>query len=454
MAASSTISSSGSAHSAHQSDWLIRGLTILILLLPISVTFFYVRAFAVEIPMWDDWDFIVPQMSHLAAGQFQLSDINGQVNDGLVLGPEAAILLLARPTSFQILTGVYLSYLFVSGCLLVLFLFFRLLRLPGRWSILWFLPVSLLFMGWRHSESLLHTANIVQTMSILFSLAALYGCTQAYRVRIFFAVAVLCAWIGSFSFAVGLIVWPLGATYFALAGAGKEPPGRAIRYVAGWSMFAAVCAVCFFFDHTSLLVPWPTGISFVLANLEAATKYLLIYLGSPFSNSPPQASMAGIAVLLILLPSVFFAFAKASRTEGLLPVLLLPAFTGCAALAVVQSRLGLGIGQAIAPRYVIHSILGPIGAYFCLLALSRAVKPCRYLLAALLALFVIGIFNSYSSGLADGRNDWSKSAACAKVLKDFHRQDPKALSCAYPDGASIIGRTLILEKYRLSLFRQ
>src|SRR5438132_7912783 len=161
------------------SEWPSQWLTIIILLLPVSVTFLYVQEFAVEIPMWDDWDFIVPHIQHLAAGQLQWSDINVQHNDALVFFPELVALGLARATGYQLTAAIYVSYLFLCGCLILLYLLFRLLRLPGRWSVLWFAPIALLFLGWRQSDSLLWSTMLMQTMALFFSLATLYCCTQA-----------------------------------------------------------------------------------------------------------------------------------------------------------------------------------------------------------------------------------------------------------------------------------
>jgi hypothetical protein len=434
--------------------WPDLWITIAVLVLPLLATLSYVAAFSVEIPMEDDWDFFIPHLAHVAAGQFQWSDINVQNNDGLVLVPEIAVLLMSRVTSYPILFNIYLSYFCIAGCLLVLYLFFRLLRLPGRWSVLWFLPVSVLFMGWRQSDSLLQSPNVAQTMAICFALASLYCCTQAYRVAAFFPAAVLCAWLGSFSFVFGLFVWPLGAIYFLAAGASEEPVERTARYLAGWLILAGTCGLCFFFDHAPHVVPWPTGPSFVFANLKAAGTYLMIYLGSGFSQNAKQAEHMGILLSAIGLPVFLFALCRTRKVTGLLPVLLLVGFVGIAAAGVVQSRLGLGIEQAFAPRYVIHSVLATIGVYFSALALMRHFRLFRYVAFAFAILMTVGSFRSYTSGLADGRKLRAQTTACAQLLKDIRHGDKAQLTCTYPDPNVVLERLPMLEQYHLSLFRQ
>jgi hypothetical protein len=432
----------------------IQALQFLFILLPVLITFLYIRTFAVEIPMWDDWDLFIPHFHHLAAGQLQWSDINSQHNESLVAFPLLVALSLAKLTGGQLLAEAYLSYLFLCGCLFFLFRFFRLLRLPGRWSVMWFLPVSVLFLGWRQSEGLLWSAHLVNSMSLFFFLAALYCCTQAYRVPIFFPTAILCAVIASFSMASGLLVWLFGAIYFAVVRPKDAPAERVIRRFVGWVVLGAVCSACFFLDYTPHLVPWPTGIAYVLANLRAAGEYALIYLGSSLSRSPQQALYAGIAFLLIALPSLFVALKKAREVDGLIPVLLLIGYVGTALGSILMGRLGLGVEQGFASRYVTLEALAPISVYFCLLALAHKITACRYLAGAMAALLVVGIFNSYGLGLEDGRKERARRTDCANAVKDFRHQDRNRFSCAYPDPGVVLERAPWLEKDHLSLFHE
>ena len=55
-----------------------------------------------------------------------------------MLFPVAASRILSKITGGRMLAIIYLSYVFLCGSLVLLFLFFRMLRLPGRWSVLWF----------------------------------------------------------------------------------------------------------------------------------------------------------------------------------------------------------------------------------------------------------------------------------------------------------------------------
>ena len=442
------------ASSAVRSDQFAWYVQVISLFLPVLLTFFYVRSFSVEIPMYDDWDLFVPHFHNLAAGNLQWSDINSQHNESLVAFPVAASLVLAKLTGGRLMAVTYLSYLFLCCALGMLFLFFRMLHLPGRWSAPLFLPASLLFLGWRQSDSLLWGTQLPNTMALFFVLAALYCCLQVRRGPIFFAAAMVCAWIASFSMVSGSFVWLLGVPALATGGWDGASLQSTVRRVAGWLLLGGVCATLFILDFRPYTVGWPTGVSFVQQHPLDAARYAFIYLGAPLSATPRQALFAGMALALIALATASLAWRKALQTDGIIPALLLTSYVGVALVALLGRRLGLGIEQGFAPRYVTMGALAPIGVYFCLLGLARRVRACRYLAVGMLSLLVFGIFNSYLSGLADGRTEWARRTACAEVLKNFRKVDHSRLLCTYPDPGIVLDRAPLLEQYQLSLFRR
>ena len=433
-------------------DRVLWRIQILFVFLPVLLTFLYVHNLSVEVPIDDDWDLFVPHFEHLAAGQLQWSDINSQHNEALVVFPLAVSLVLARITGGRLLAVTYMSYVFLCGVLGVLFLFFRMLHLPGRWSVLWFLPASLVFLGWRQSQGLLWSTHLANTMALFFALAALYCCMRVRRAPIFFAAAIICAWIASFSVTSGLLVWFWGAVALLISGTGKRRFDQLLRHFVGWVVLGAVCGLSFFFDVAPHRVPWPTGISFVLANPAAAIHYALTYLGSPLATTPLRAFFAGTVFVSMALPVVFLTWKRIRTDDGVLAGLLVAGYAVSTVVPVLIGRLGLGVEQAFSSRYVTLGALAPIGIYFCSLGLARTVTACRYLAAGMFLLLAVAIPNSYSSGLADGRKEWARRIGCAAAVRDFHHIDPRQLTCAYPAPEVILERAPFLEQYHLSLF--
>jgi len=435
-------------------DNRVRFLRMLLVFLPILATFAYVRSLAVEVPMWDDWDLFIPHFQHLAAGQLQWSDINTQNNESLAAFPMMASLALAKLSGGRLLPIVYLSCCFLGGSLVFLFLFFRMLRLPGRWSDLWFLPAGLLLMGWRQGDSLLWSTDLLNTMALFFILASLYFCLQACRIPIFFSAAVLCAWIASFTMASGLLVWFCGAVALTATVCRQTQPEREIGKIIAWLVLGAACVLCFLGDVAPHAVPWPTGISYVAGHWRDAIRYSLVYLGGSLSANPYEALRIGFAFVLLAIPVLLTAVRHLRKRSSIWPGLLLSGFVAMALVPLLNGRLGLGVDQAFASRYVTLSALAPIGVYFCSLALADSVRIGRYLAVAMVLLLAGGIYNSYSSGLESGRLESLKRTDCAAALRNFRQVDRARLACGYPDPGVVLERAPGMERYHLSLFGQ
>jgi hypothetical protein len=412
---------------------------IAIVFLPILLTLFYVVRLSVELPWSDDWDLFVPPLYHQATGSLHWNDYNAQHNESLMLFPVAASLALARFTGGRMLAITGLSYFFLCSSLVVLFLFFRTLRLPGRWSVLWFLPVSLVFLGWRQSEALLESTHLVNTMSLFFALAALYSCTQASRTPAFFMAAIVSGWIASFSMASGLLIWLPGA--IALSAVRR-------RLAVLWLISAALCAAMFAYDRAPYDVPWETGISYILAHPVDAIGYVLTYFGAALGGTPSQTMWAGAIFLMISVPVIGLSL----RKRALAPGLLLASYPLLALLALLDRRLALGMDQAFDSRYVTLAALLPIGVYFSALMLAGTTQAGRWLAAAMVMLMAFGIVSSYRSGWVEGRQQRDSMTACAAAVGHYREVDRQALDCAYPDPDVVYQRAGWLEQYRLSLF--
>ena len=426
-------------------------MLVTIICVPLLITLLYVRAFAVELPQLDDWDILGRQLRFIATESLSWSDINVQLNESIILFPQLVYLAIAKLAGYQVLIPIYISYAFLSGCLLMLYLFFRLLDLSGRWSMLWFLPVSLFFMSWRQSEGLLWSTHLVNTMALFFSLLALYCCVNAYRSRASFLSAIAFAWVASFCMSSGLLVWPLGWIYLTVPGR-KEIPKPRFLYIASWSIFGLACATCFSLLQARYAVEWPTGIGYVFAHPGMAAQYCLNYLGSPFCNDEKTVYAGGVFVLIAAL-SVYLTIKKTLLQDGSRAALLLVALVVIALCLLLTRRLGMGPEQALSSRYVTLGSLAPVGVYFCLLALMRRTSVARYLMAPMVALFLLSVANSYVNGLKEGRASWKDATDCAAIVRNFHHREPSELGCAYPDPQSILDRAVFLERRHLSLFR-
>jgi hypothetical protein len=433
--------------------WGWRAATCLALCLPVLATFLYVRAFAVELPYADDWGLVIPQLPHLETGALTWEDINILHNESVVLVPQLAGLAAAKIVGYRAVVLIWISYSFLCSSLFVLFLLFRQLRLPGRCGALWFLPVSIFFMGWRQSEGLLWGAHLVNTMALFFSLLALHCCARAQCVRGFLAGAVVSAWAASYSMASGILIWPVGWIVLAVLGPTESSRARLWR-VLGWTLAGAVCMACFILDRPIGPIGWRTGVIYAGSNLGAAVKYILTYLGSPFNHDPGLALRAGAVFAMVAGLTVYFTIREVPREAGVPAGLQLVLLVALALVPLVAFRLDLGAEEAVSSRYVTFGSLAPIGVYFCLLAMRPKIQAARYLLAAMAVLFALGAVDSCRSGLADGRENRAYEIDCAAVVRDFRRHAPEEISCVNPDPQGILSYIAYLESHHLSLFKR
>jgi hypothetical protein len=153
----------------------------------------------------------------------------------------------------------------------------------------------------------------------------------------------------------------------------------------------------------------------VILHSPDAARYVLMYFGAALGGTPSQAIWAGIVLLLIAVPVFHLGLRKQLLSPGLLPA----GYALLALLARLDRRLGMGVDQTFDSRYVTLAALLPIGVYFCALALARATRAGRYLVAA---------------------------------VRNFRRIDHQALAWAYLDPGVVFERAAWLERYRLSLF--
>lgn len=400
--------------------------------------------------MWDDWDLFVPHFHNLATGDLHWSDINAQHNEYIVAVPLLVSLASAKLTGGRLLAVTYLSYAFLCGSFGLLFLLFRMLRLPGAWSDLWFLPAGVLFLGWRQADSLLWSTHVVNTMTLFFILATLYCCTKFSSAPVWFGAAILFAWLASFSMASGLLVWFPGGLALA-ASTGLRFDQRA-RATAWWLVMGVACWLCFFLDVAPHPVPWPTGLSFVLSHPLEGAQYALVYVGGSLGATSLQALYLGFVFACLALLVLVLAVRYRGTTQETLPGLLIFGYVAMVIPPLLSSRLGLGVGQAFSNRYVTVSAVAPIGIYLGSLALASSIPTCRYLRLAMLLLLAFGVFNSYRTGLVDGRLENLKRTACAAAVKNFRNVDRSSLACGYPDPGVVLERAPWLERYHQSLF--
>lgn len=262
-------------------------------------------------------------------------------------------------------------------------------------------------------------------------------------------LALLCAWIASYSFANGLMIWPVGFIVLILK-------NNSVNKVALlWLALALLCFASYFIDS-----PVKSS-SQTLAALDYLT-YLSAYLGSPLVSAASSSSIGVALVGAGLASSLLFMF---YRQQQPFPKQVLP-FIGCLLFGLLSAtltsiaRMHYGIDQALDSRYTTFSLffwLGLIGLIFY--NLKYTFKPGNGSLNIYAVALVFIVFSGLKASW-DHRIDFEDrgkilSLYSQDLRKDvsLNNQNPR-LDLFSPDRDFTIQQTLILKKYNLSLFKE
>ena len=105
-----------------------------------------------------------------------------------------------------------------------------------------------------------------------------------------------------------------------------------------------------------------------------------------------------------------------------------------------------------ASRYTTLTLLGVVGLYRCSLALNP--ERLRALAAgAIAALIFVGIFSTLDTSYPAGTEARRQRREMREALLVWRTKSDDVLASLYPDGAEVRQRAAVLERLRLSVFR-
>lgn len=161
-----------------------------------------------------------------------------------------------------------------------------------------------------------------------------YFLTKSYNNKIYFITSILCGIIATFSFANGLLFWPIG--FFILTSLARSHLAKLIWILVSILIYAIYLPG----------LPTQFDILSVFNNLLLYLSYVTAFLGAPvFGLHPVVASILGVFGLLIFLSHTRCVKDKSFFFSLGLYAILSAFFTGL-------GRYNLGSLQAISSRYI------------------------------------------------------------------------------------------------------
>ena len=333
-----------------------RTLLVLLTLAPLIILIVTVARFGVDVPFWDQWNF-VPLLGKSMEWGVSLEDLWRLHNEHRLFFPRLIMLGLAHLSAYSINYEVALILLLAVGIfLLVLVQLREALKDLKVTGFVWVIPVlSLLAFSLHQGENWVWGWQIQIFLNIL---AVVAGFMFLFRPRLAWpslAASLVCGIVATYSYANGLTYWIIGFLGLLLVPSVGKNKKRAMLSV--WALVTGLVLFSYFFRFRPVIPSGKPMLYFVSHPFEYAG-YVFKYLGAAIINYQGYAlvlGLTGVAIFFWLCWTVVYK--KAASLSALRPFVLIGLYSIACALLTGVGRVGFGAEQAMSHRYVTFSNL-------------------------------------------------------------------------------------------------
>jgi hypothetical protein len=379
--------------------------------------------YGVDVPYWDQWSVVgLAEAFHLHILTF--AQLFVQYNEHRHFFPRLILLTIDALAHGNVKWDLVALWLLAA---IVLFNVYRLAQLTLQGTAVRLLTgtflASLLIFGPIQYQNWLWGNQIALLIPIACLTTALAVSYSSRSPWVALSVAAALATVSTFSFANGLLCWPLLLP--ALLQGFKSKPAR-LRAAYLWVVLA-VASLAAFFYHYRVLGSQP-GLGDLLSHAELVITSFFAFLGSPLSfgtgiNEERLAHYIG-AVIVLLAAAFWLRFIRVRKEPGMtwrcLPWLTIAAFALTTAVFITLGRATASPARLLESRYTsfsVYLIVALIFLWSILFASSNATPPGwkRWSVEGSVAvIFVLQFFTSlYAIGqMKELRTDRLETKAC------------------------------------------
>jgi hypothetical protein len=201
--------------------WALQVAILLGAAFPAFLDLYVVHRDGINVVYLDQW-LVVPLFQKLYAGTLTLGDLFAQHNEHRILFPRILMLALGAVTRYDTVSEMYCSWLLLVASAFIFYLACRRTLGASRTTTLAILPLSFVAFSLRQQEALLFGFEVQWTLGLTSVLAAIYFLDSAAESKAAFLGAAFAGIVSSYSFASGLLIWPLGLFQLFVAHRGRD----------------------------------------------------------------------------------------------------------------------------------------------------------------------------------------------------------------------------------------
>lgn len=415
----------------------------MLLVLPALLQLAYVGVYSVDVPFWDDWDYIedlqqVRQGEALAKVVWEPHNEHRPFVHALIAYGLNRLSHGSMP--LHMVAGWSIAVLTMAG-------WWRLYDgLPGRLAAL--VPAAWLVFSLGQWENTLWAFQITQQ---------LYGAGAVWAVVFLrstshaaLALALAGAVVSASSLISGFAIWPAALPLLAAA--------RRFTALAVW--VAAGLAAGYLHFSTASLNPWgpnPSLGSIADAPL-AALVYFLVTVGSPLAGGDPELGLAGGLCVLgaALALGAGHAHAREWPEPARLGLWTLFVFSVASSAMTTAGRFTAGPAAAVHGRYVMASTAAVVAVALLAAAAAQdepgASRSARPLLYALWGVLALGLLKANVHGLGAGLEAWRQRSEGAYAIAWHAHMPDAAVQLVHPRAVRVRELIPFAEANGLSVF--
>ena len=364
-------------HSQTSKNRTIRGLNyfrlawVILSILPAIALLNLLVQNNVNVPFADQWAVTYTVIKSATQG-IGWQDLFAQHNESRKVFPRLIYVALAHLTRYNVNYEILVAYV-ITGVTSMLLLCLSYRTLKGTWKthfLLLLLVNLLLFTPAQYEAWMIGLSNVV-FISIGCLVASIFVAYTQFQRWLKYVICISLAIISTFSFANGMLIWVLTLPVLLIVNC-SDSLGKSLYrdrwYIFAWLGAFGISLVTYFYQyqkpasHPSLTQAW--------GEPGKAISYFLAFLGNPFAwgtqlHNPLFAAWIGAILLTVFVLLIgYLLWQERSLWQQAIGWVMLGCYTILSAAITTAGRVGFGVDQALASRYVTFALYLPIAIIY------------------------------------------------------------------------------------------